>query len=167
MYPIAHAVFTIAGTQKQPKCPSTDEWIKKLWYIYTKEYSVQFSSVQSLSRVWIFWPQEPQHTRPPCPLPIPGVYPNTCPLGRWCHPTISCSVIPFSSCPQSFPTSGSFQMSQLFASGCQSTGISASTSVLPKNMLLSHKKECIWVSPNEVDESRTYFTEWSKSEREK
>ena len=74
-----------------------------------------------------------QHIRPPCPSPTPRVYPNSYPLSRWCHPTISSSVVPFSSCPQSFPASGSFQMSQPFASGGQSTGVSASTSVLPMN----------------------------------
>ena len=68
-----------------------------------------------------------QHTRPPCPSSAPRVHPNPCPLNRWCHPTISSSVIPFSSCPQSFPVSWSFQMSQLFASGGQSTGVSTST----------------------------------------
>ena len=77
------------------------------------------------------WPHEPQHARPPCPSPTPGVYPN--PWSWRCHPTISSSVIPFSSCPQSFPASGSFPMSQLFASGGQSIGVSASTSVLPMN----------------------------------
>ena len=92
--------------------------------------SVQFSrSVMSDS----LRPHEPQHARPPCPSPTPGVHPNPCPLSRWCHPTISSFVVPFSSCPQSFPLSGSFQMSQLFASGCQSIGVSASTSVLPMN----------------------------------
>ena len=92
--------------------------------------SVQFSrSVVSDS----LRPHEPQHARPPCPSPTPGVHPNTCPLSWWCHPTISSSVVPFSSCPQSFPTSGSFQMSQLFASGGQSIGVSASKSVLPMN----------------------------------
>ena len=65
--------------------------------------------------------------------PTPGVHPNSCPLSRWCHPTISSSVVPFSSCPQSFPASGSFQMSQLFTSSGQSIGVSASTSVLPMN----------------------------------
>ena len=75
-------------------------------------------------------PHEPQHTRPPCPSPTSKVYPNPCPLSRWCHPTISSSVIPFSSSPQSFPASGSFQMSQFFASGGQCIGVSASTSVL-------------------------------------
>ena len=77
------------------------------------------------------WPHEPQHTRLPCPSPTPRVYSDSCPLSQWCHPTISSSVIPFSSHLQSFPASGSFQMSQLFASGGQSTGVSASTSVLP------------------------------------
>ena len=76
-------------------------------------------------------PHEPQHARPPCPSPTTRVYPNTRPLSQWCHPTISSSVVPFSSCPQSFPASGSFQMSQLFTSGGQSIGISASKSVLP------------------------------------
>ena len=78
-------------------------------------------------------PHELQHTRPPCPSPTPGVHPNPCPLCRWCHPAISSSAVPFSSCPQSFPASGSFQMSQLSASGGQSIGVSASTSVLPMN----------------------------------
>ena len=78
-------------------------------------------------------PHEPQYARPPCPSPTPRVYPNPCPLCQWCHPAISSSVIPFSFWPQSFPASGSFQMSQLFASGGQSTGVSASTSVLPMN----------------------------------
>ena len=75
-----------------------------------------------------------QHTRPPCPSPTPRVYSNSWPLSRWCHPTISSSVIPFSSCLQSFSASGSFQMSQLFTSGGQSIGVSASTSVLPMNI---------------------------------
>ena len=68
-----------------------------------------------------------QHARPPCPLPTHRVYPNSCPLSQWCHPTISSSVVPFSSCPQSFPASGSFQMRQLFVSGGQSIGASVST----------------------------------------
>ena len=76
---------------------------------------------------------EPQPARPPCPSPAPGAYPNSCPSSRWCHPAISSSVIPFSSCPQAFPALGSFQMSQLFASCGQSIGVSASTSVLPMN----------------------------------
>ena len=92
--------------------------------------SVQFiHSVMSHS----LRPHEPQHARPPCSTPTPGVHPNPCPLSRWCHPTISSSVVPFSSCPQSFPASGSFPMSQLFMSGGKSIGVSASTSVLPMN----------------------------------
>ena len=79
---------------------SADEWIKKLWYICTMDYSLQFScSVVSDS----LWPHESQHTRLPCPSPTPGVYSNSCPLSRWCHPAISSSFIPFSSCPQSLP----------------------------------------------------------------
>ena len=92
--------------------------------------SVQFSrSVVSNS----LWPHEPQYARPPCPSPTLRVYPNPCPSSWWCHPTFSSSVIPFSNCPQSFPASGSFQMSQLFLSDGQSIGVSASTSVLPIN----------------------------------
>ena len=78
-----------------------------------------------------FRPHESQHARPPCPSPTHGIHPNSCPLSQWCHPTISSSVVPFSSCPQSFSASGSFQMSQIFAWGGQSIGASASTSVLP------------------------------------
>ena len=78
-------------------------------------------------------PHEQQHASPPCPSPTPRVYPNPCPLTQWCHPTISSSVVRFSSCPQSFPASGSFPMSQLFTSGGQNTGVSPSTSVLPMN----------------------------------
>jgi len=93
--------------------------------------SVQFSrSVLSNS----FWPHGLQHARPPCPSPTPGVYPSSCPLSWWCHPTISSSVIPFFSCLQSFSASGSFKMSQLFTSGGQSVGVSVSTSGLPMNI---------------------------------
>ena len=92
--------------------------------------SVQFShSVMSNS----LRPHELQHARPLCPSPTPGVHPNSCPSSRWCHPAISSSVVPFSSCPQSFPAFGSFPMSHLFASGGQSIGVSASASVLPLN----------------------------------
>ena len=77
-------------------------------------------------------PHESQHTRPPCPSPTPGVYSNSCPSRWWCHPAISSSVVPLS-CPQSLPASGSFPMSQLFESGGQSIGVSASASILPMN----------------------------------
>ena len=90
--------------------------------------SVQFShSINSLR------PHESQHAGPPCPSPTPGVHSNSCPSSPWCHPTISSSVIPFSSCPQSLPASESSPISQLFAWGGQSTGVSALASFLPKN----------------------------------
>ena len=93
--------------------------------------SVQFShSLVSDSLL----PHGLQHTRPPCPSPTPRVYSNSCPLSCWCHPTISFSTGPFSTCLQSFPASGSFPMSQFFATGGQSIGVSASTSVLPMNI---------------------------------
>ena len=101
-----------------------------LTWFYLSLSSVQFShSVVSDS----LWPHEPQHARSPCPSPTPGVHSNSHPSSRWCHPAISSSVVPFSSCLQSFPASGSFPMSQLFTLGGQSIGVSASTSVLPKN----------------------------------
>ena len=94
------------------------------------DISVQFSrSVVSDS----LRPHESQHARPPCPSPSPGVHPDSSPLSQWCYPAISSSVIPFSSCPQSLPASESFLISQLFASGGQSTGVSALASVLPMN----------------------------------
>ena len=131
-------LFTIDTVWNQPKCPSTNERIKKMWYTYTMEYSssvrkneimpftatrmdlgsvivtevsVQFSSVAQACPT--LRPHGLQHARPPCPSPTPGVYPNSCPLSRWCHPTISSSVVSFSSCPQPFLTSGSFQMSEV------------------------------------------------------
>ena len=99
-------------------------------YVMTYLSSAQFShSVMSDS----LWPHESQHARHPCPSPTPGVYPNSCPLSHWCHLTISSSVTPFFSWLHSLPTSGSFKISQLFASGGQNIGLSASTSVLPMN----------------------------------
>ena len=101
--------------------------VTKATLITTESVSVQLSrSVVSNS----LQPHELQHAKPPCPSPTPRVHPNPCPLNQWCHPTISSSVIPFS-CPQSFPASGSFQMSRLFTSDGQSIGVLASTSVLP------------------------------------
>ena len=97
--------------------------------------TIQFSSVW-FSRSVVsdsLWPRGPQHSRPPCPSPTPRVYSNSCPLSWRCHPPISSSVVSFSSCLQSFPASGPFQMSQLFLSGGQSIRVSASTSVLPMN----------------------------------
>ena len=113
------------------------KWRKhvELGYFANFNEIMQFSSVQfSCSLVSdSLRPHELQHARPPCPSPTPGVHPNPCPLSQWCHPAISFSVIPFCSCPQSFPVSGSFHMSQLFVWGSQSIGVSASSSVLPMN----------------------------------
>ena len=92
--------------------------------------SVQFSRLVVSNSLW---PHELQHARPPCPSPTPRVHSDSGPSSWWCHPAISSSVVPFSYCPQSLPASESFPMSQLFASGGQSTGVSASASVLPKN----------------------------------
>ena len=94
----------------------------------------QLQIIQSLSRIWLFVTCGLQHNRLPCPTPTPVAYSNSCPLCQWCHSTISSSVVPFSSCLQSFPASGSFQMSRFFASGGQSIGASASASVLPMNI---------------------------------
>ena len=102
------------------------------WASHSLVYSIQFShSVMSDS----LWPQDCSTCMsPPCPSPTPGVYSNSSPLSQWCHPTISSSVVPFSSCLQSFPASGSFPMSQFFASGGQSIAVLASASVLPMNI---------------------------------
>ena len=105
--------------------------------------SVQFShSVVSDS----LWPHESQHARPPCPAPTPGVHSDSRPSSQWCHLAISSSVVPFSSCPQSFPASESFPVSQPFSWGGQSTGVSALASVLPKKLGLN--KEPLFLYPN-------------------
>ena len=105
--------------------------MKKNFKNFPSRQSVQFScSVVSNS----LRPHELQHARPPCPSPTTGVHSNSCPLSRWCHPTISSSVVPFSSSLQSFPASGPFQMSEFFASGGQNIAVSTSTSVLPVNI---------------------------------
>ena len=102
-------------------------------------------------------PHESQHARPPCPSPTPGVYPNPCPSSWWCHPAISSSVIPFSSCPQSFPALGSLSMSQLFTSGSQSIRVSASTSVFPvNNQDWSHLGWTGWISLQSNGLSRVF-----------
>ena len=100
---------------------------------FLRSCPISAESVQSLSCIRLFATPGLQHARPPCPSPTPGAYSNSCPLSQWCHPTISSSVIPFSYCLQSFPASGSFQMSQFFASGGQNIVVSASASVLPMN----------------------------------
>ena len=122
------ALFTIARTWKP-----IDRWMDKEVVVHIHNgifSSVQFSrSVVSNS----LRPHESQHARPPCPSPTSGVHPNLCASSQWCHTAISSSVIPFSFCPQSLPASGSFPVSQLFAWGGQSIGVSASASVLPMN----------------------------------
>ena len=100
----------------------------------SKQVQENWHSIQSLSCVQLCDPHGLQHTRLPCPSLTPGAYSNSCPLSRWCHPTISSSVVPFSSRLQSFPVSGSFPVSQFFTSDRQSIGVSASTSILPMNI---------------------------------
>ena len=112
--------------------------LRSVLYIYIYIYIIHIymdivSSVQSFSHELLATPWTAACQASPCTSPTPGVHPNPCPLSQWCHPTISTSIIPFSSRLQSFPASGSFQMSQLSASGGQSIGVSASTSVLPMN----------------------------------
>ena len=102
-------------------------------------------------------PRELQHTRPPCPSPTPGVRSNSCPSSHWSHPAISSSVVPFSSCPQSFPASGTFPMSRLFTWGGQSTGVSALASFLPKNTQdLSPLEWFGWISLQSKGLSRVF-----------
>ena len=122
----SYNVLYLAIKRKEMLIHTTIQMNPKYWYDF------QFSSVaQSCPTLW---PHEPQHTRPPCPSPTPRVYSHSCPLSWWCHPMISSSVNPFSSCLQSFPASGSFQKSQFFESGGQSIGVSDSTSILPVNI---------------------------------
>ena len=112
-------LITKASLGKGQKCPFQE--------------TIRVCSVQSLSCVQLFVTPGLQHARPPCPSPTPRVYWNSCPLSRWCHPTILSSAVPFSSHLQFFPASGSFKKSQLFTLGGQNIGVSASTSVLPMN----------------------------------
>ena len=127
-----------------------------------EKYSLnEFGSVQfSCSVISDFLrPHGRQHTRPPCPSPTPGVSSNSCPSSRWCHSAISSSVVPFSSCPQSFPASGSFPMNQFFASGGQIIGVSASTLVLPVNTQDWSPlgwSPCSWISLQSKDPQKSF-----------
>ena len=123
----------VTGDESKVQC-SKEQYCKGTWNVRFMDQG-KFTSVQfSLSVVSdSLQPQESQHARPPCPSPTPRVHSNSCPLSRWCHLAISSSVVPFSSYPQSLPASESFPMSQLFAWGGQSTGVSASAWFLPKN----------------------------------
>ena len=109
-------------------CPKAD--FPLFYSFYAQFSSVQFSRSVMTNSLWL---HESQHAKPPCPSPTPGVHSNSCPLSWWCHPAISSSVVPFSSCPHSFPASGSFLTSQFFTWGGQSIGVSDSASVLPMN----------------------------------
>ena len=121
--------------------------------------SVQYSSIQFSGSVVFYYtrPHELQHARPPCPLPTPGVHPNSRPSNRWCHSAISSSLVPFSSCPLSFPASESFQMSQLLTWGGQSTGVSALASFLPKKSQGWSSSEWTgWISLQSKGPSRVF-----------
>ena len=121
--------FCIVISSIKPSMKKSWSWVftsgGRIWKIVQFSRSVMSNSLR---------PHGLHHTRLPCPSPTPQAYSNSCPLSRWCQPAISSSVIPFSSCHQSFPVSGSFQMSQFFTSGGQSIGVSASASVLPMNI---------------------------------
>ena len=123
-----HHLYLYQQWMSFPVSPYTHQYLLLSFFIS------QFSSVQSFSHVQFFVTHGLQYTRLPCPSLSPGVWSNSCPLSQWCHPTISSSVAPFSASPQSFPASPSFLMSQLFPSGGQSIGASASTLVLPMNI---------------------------------
>ena len=129
--------------------------------LFLGPYSVQFShSAMSDS----LGSHGLQYARPPCPSPTPGVYPNSCALSQWCHPAISSSVVPFSSCPQSLPASGSFPISQLFASDGKSIGVSASTAVFPMNTQdWSPLGWTSWISLQSKGLSRVFSTPQFKS----
>ena len=138
-------------------------FVYTLYYVHNEikqlreKISSSFSSVQSLSRVWLFATPWITAHQAPCPSPTPRVHSNSCPLSWWCHPTIPSSVISFSSCLQSCPASGSFQMSLLFASGGQSIGVSASASVPPMNTQdWSHLEWTGWISLQSKGLSRVF-----------
>ena len=123
--PVSSTSLALAGRVYTTEPPGKLNTVSCVIHSVQFSCSVMFDSLQ---------PHGQQHTRPPCPSPAPGVYSNSCPLSQLCHPTISSSAIPFSSCLQSFPVSGSFKMSQFFPSGSQSIGVLASASVLPMNI---------------------------------
>ena len=133
-----------------------DDWLTNMQIFFL---TFQFSSVQFSCSVVSdsFQPRESQHTRPPCPSPTPRVHSDSRPLSHWCHPAISSSVVPFYSCPQSLPTSESFPMSQLFAWGGQSTGVSASASFPPKKLQSWSPSEWTgWISLQSKGLSRVF-----------
>ena len=130
-----HTVINNSQSWLQQLVPESVFMCQLFGLLFNGQDVFQFSSVHFSHSVMSdsLRPHELQHSRSPCPSPTPRVHPNSCPLSRWCHPAISSSVIPFSSCPQSLPASEFFPMSQLFAWGGQTIGVSALASVLPKN----------------------------------
>ena len=140
-HPVSYLQLHVELSTWWPKSQTT----VTIWHIFLQSFLKMhfhvFSICISISSVqfscWVLsdslWPHEPQHARPPCPSPTPGVHSDSRPLSQWCHPAISSSVVPFSSCPQSLPALESFPKSQLFTWGGQSTGVSALASFLPKN----------------------------------
>ena len=150
-----------AGSPKtqRPRYGFPQRDLVKLCALHLRWNNTRFNSVQSLSHVHSLQPHGPQHAKTACPSPAPRVYPNWCPLSLRCHPTLSSSVVPFSSCLQSFPASESFPMSQLFASGGQSIGVSASASVLPMNIQNWFPLEWTgWISLQSKWLSRIFFS---------
>ena len=139
----------------------TEDWTLLICSVRCNHCLKCFSSVQSGRSVVSdsLRPHELQHARPPCPSPSPGVHSNSRPSSQWCHPAISSSVIPFSSCPQSLPASESFPMSQLFTWGGQNTGVSALASFLPKNTQGWSPLEWTgWISLQSKGHSRVHFS---------
>ena len=130
---LTHRIDLLRHLPQAPPSDCSYQWCSLLLVFLIRGEPVQFSSVQSLSPVQLFVTPWKQHTRPPCLSPTPRVHPNSCASSRWCHPAISSSIVPFSSCPQSRPASGSFPMSQLFAWSGQGIRASATASVLPVN----------------------------------
>ena len=147
-----------AGPVAKTWCFQCEGWALGNWDL-TWYSSIQFSRsvVSDSSR-----PHESQHSRLPCPSPTPGVHSNSCPSSQWCHPAISSSVVPFSSCPQSLPAWESFPMSQLFAWGGQSIGVSALASVLPKNTQDWSSEWTGWISLQSKGLSRVFSDTNSK-----
>ena len=134
LFSVAHTFESLGSWRRECSWKSWQPSLKALEYLYDSSSRLFFSSVQFSCSVVSdsLWPRESQHARPPCPSPTPRVHSDSCPSSQCCYPAISSSVVPFSSCPQSLPASQSFPMSQLFALGGQSTGVSASASIPPK-----------------------------------
>ena len=152
---------------RQNQKEETTEVFSFLAHMELNEYLLNWTVIQFSGSVMSdsLWPHELQHTRPPCPSPTPTVHSNSCPSSRWCHPAISFSVVPFSSCSQSLPAPESFPMSQLFTWGGQSTGVSALASFFPKNTQDWSPLEWTgWISLQSKGLSRV-FSNWGVAPR--